>query len=294
MSFYVHDEFPDHKKWERLWCTNPELWGRCMSLWTVAGCYCKRAKTDGHVSRERVLRLTPFGDSEALEAAEALVEHRWWEHEGDGYQFHDWADVQETAAEAQARRELDRQRKRDQRARNKRARTLRVRAESAKTPSGVRADSGGTPAGRRAESRQSLGVERRGEDRSTEAFSEREETEERPDPNDPGWRAMREFQGPLFNITQHDFVSFKVDWRWIGRQPAAERVAVIRTLVANPDWSAARWRRCTPTHIRKYWQTYAGGELPVASSYANANGRPTRGASEVGKPEEFANQEDEP
>jgi hypothetical protein len=99
--FYVHEEFPEHEKWESI--TDPREWSECMSVWLAAGCDCRKRLTDGFISSLRLGRITPLGEV-AIEAAERLVVAGLWERAPNGYRFHHWEHVQETKEQVQRRR----------------------------------------------------------------------------------------------------------------------------------------------------------------------------------------------
>src|SRR6476659_6666330 len=102
MVFKVHEEIPDHAKWEPIE-DDAVMWANCVALWLWAGCDCRLRLTDGKISRARLERITPLG-AKATRYADKLVDLKLWERTADGYQFHDWADVQETKEQVQKRR----------------------------------------------------------------------------------------------------------------------------------------------------------------------------------------------
>ena len=79
----------------------------------------------------------------------------------------------------------------------------------------------------------------------------------------PEFVAVRAFRAnPLtLRLSEHDFGSWRADWEWIGKRPAAELAAAVATL-ARAAWAQANPHACTPGHIRKHWQAYASGKEP--------------------------------
>ncbi|MFE3572413.1 hypothetical protein ACFXON_23635, partial [Bacillus subtilis] len=98
--FKVDDGFWSHPK-------VAALSDAAVALWVRAGSYSCQHLTDGHVARS-VLRM--LGEASAV--AE-LVECGLWMEVAGGYEFHDWAEYQETGEAVKRRREQarDRQRK---------------------------------------------------------------------------------------------------------------------------------------------------------------------------------------
>lgn len=95
----VDDRFPEHAKLQRLE-RDPRLWADALALWLAAACYCRRAGIRGHITMERLVRLTPMSPRRARQVADALVdqavsdesEFGLFERVEDGYVFHDWDD----------------------------------------------------------------------------------------------------------------------------------------------------------------------------------------------------------
>lgn len=109
--FRIDDGFYDHEKLVRLGDNVPEEdWARAIALWTMAGSWCSKQLTDGHVPRGRLGRLCPFGNP--IAAAETLVDAGLWERVDSGYQFRDWDHHNYTREQVQNERERARQRKR--------------------------------------------------------------------------------------------------------------------------------------------------------------------------------------
>lgn len=70
---------------------------RCaaMGLWVLAGSWCSRELNGGHVPDYMIDELS--GDQKMVAA---LVKVNLWERADDGYQFHDWAHWNPSAADA--------------------------------------------------------------------------------------------------------------------------------------------------------------------------------------------------
>lgn len=80
------------------------------ALWVRAGSYCCQHLTDG-VVLSSLLRVLGSED-----AAEELVAVGLWKSTRQGFEFHDWAEYQETSATVKKRREEQRERQRKRRA----------------------------------------------------------------------------------------------------------------------------------------------------------------------------------
>ena len=96
--FRVDDGFYSHPK---VLALSPEA----VTLWVRAGSYCGKHLTDGYVGKE-ALYLLRAEDDHALE----LVSAGLWIKAVNGYQFHDWADYQDTRDTVEKRRESWRKR----------------------------------------------------------------------------------------------------------------------------------------------------------------------------------------
>ncbi len=112
--FRVHEEFPEHEKCEELaeLCTNRTQYLAALGLWLAMGCDSRLRLSDGLVSRRR---LKEKHGAVAVKLAVLLARVDLWEVEGDGFRFHDWADVQETKEQVLGRRAKDRDRQRKRR-----------------------------------------------------------------------------------------------------------------------------------------------------------------------------------
>ena len=98
MWFKVDDSLATHPK-------VLEAGNAAMGLWVRAGAWCAQQLTDGFVSAAAVSMLGSRDEAEALVAADL-----WTEVEG-GFEFHQWDERQPSRADAEERREADRQRK---------------------------------------------------------------------------------------------------------------------------------------------------------------------------------------
>lgn len=107
--FKVDDSFESHPKVKRIPRSKR---GRVVGLWTLAGSWCARQLTDGHLDAAMVQEL---GGSKS-DAAE-LVRVGLWETTTAGFVFHDWLDWQPSRARVEADRHAAAERQR--RARNK-------------------------------------------------------------------------------------------------------------------------------------------------------------------------------
>jgi len=126
----VDDKLHDHRKIRTAGTS-------AMGLWLLAASWSADNLTDGFVP-ETVLRRWEHNHRRY---AEKLVSAELWTAEtvaGEtGYQFHDWADWQPTAADVRIRREEARQRMADMRA-SKKARSENVRANIERSSQNVR------------------------------------------------------------------------------------------------------------------------------------------------------------
>jgi hypothetical protein len=122
--FRIDDGFYDHPKLLEL--EDGKLFAPAVALWTLAGCWCSRQLTDGHVPTRQVRKL-----GFAPKHAAALVSAGLWVESDGGWQFHDWTAHQPTREDVESKREADRIRKAEARARG---------AESRRRPQSVRPD----------------------------------------------------------------------------------------------------------------------------------------------------------
>lgn len=103
--FKVDDSFHSHPKARRVPLA-------AVGLWTLCGSHCMAYKTDGFVPGWFVASL-PKGRS----LASVLVGEGLWldaaRNGEEGYQFHDWLHIQQSAQEIERDREHNRQRQRD-------------------------------------------------------------------------------------------------------------------------------------------------------------------------------------
>ena len=82
-----------------------------VALWTMAGSWCGRYQTDGHLPFQSLALVRG-----SKQAAQELVDAGLWLTTPDGYLFHDWDHYQYTKAENEARKQREREKKRRQRA----------------------------------------------------------------------------------------------------------------------------------------------------------------------------------
>lgn len=100
--FKIDDGFADHPKVVGL--QDHDGWKGALALWTLAGSWCSRQLTDGHVPAGIVRRLGCSREDAAL-----LVEAGLWLEVEGGYQYHDWGDYNPTRASVEERREKGRE-----------------------------------------------------------------------------------------------------------------------------------------------------------------------------------------
>ncbi len=103
--FRVDDGFYDHPKVDQL-LVDPESAGLALAAWTLAGSWCSRYLTDGHVPIVRLQKLAPNLD--LRRGAEALCKVGLWRPTDVGYQFADWPEWNLTKAQVEAEREAAR------------------------------------------------------------------------------------------------------------------------------------------------------------------------------------------
>lgn len=96
--FHIDDSFWSHPK-------TINLSRGAVALWVRAGSYCGKHLTDGFLS-EQALWMCQGTTEEATE----LVEASLWLRAANGWQFHDWADYQDTKDTVLKRREAWRNR----------------------------------------------------------------------------------------------------------------------------------------------------------------------------------------
>lgn len=80
-------------------------------FWLAGNCYCQKYLTDGFIIEHALISLSPGAPCQEL--AEVLVAARLWEKVEGGYQVHDFHDHNPRAAHVKAKREQDRNRKRN-------------------------------------------------------------------------------------------------------------------------------------------------------------------------------------
>lgn len=102
MWFRVDDDLHNHPKARK---AGPAA----MGLWVMAGSYCAKWGTDGHVPASFVAAL---GQPHVRRLAARLVESGLWEVNADGWVFRDWTDYQLTAEQYRTRQDANRERQR--------------------------------------------------------------------------------------------------------------------------------------------------------------------------------------
>lgn len=91
--FRVDDSLPQSIKLEALEEYPTHVYSASLAAWMLLGCDCSSParRTDGYVSRTRLVRCLPkLGEALALEAAAALVSVGLWEVAEGGWRYHDW------------------------------------------------------------------------------------------------------------------------------------------------------------------------------------------------------------
>ena len=114
MWFRVDDGFSDHAKVHALQET--KHWKGAIALWTLAGSWCSKQETDGHITMQTIRRLGGTASE-----ADALVDCGLWEKTESGYVFHGWAERNPLKSALDTKREQTRNRVtewRDKRKRN--------------------------------------------------------------------------------------------------------------------------------------------------------------------------------
>ncbi len=106
--FRVDDSLHDHPKVDAL--EPGRLHDAAIALWTLAGSWCARHLTDGHIPAARIARL---GVTTHTKAAAELVRVGLWVTTADGFAFHQWAERQPLRDDVTLQREAaaERQRK---------------------------------------------------------------------------------------------------------------------------------------------------------------------------------------
>ena len=107
VDFRVDDGFGNHPK-------TLGLSLEAVGLWTLAGAWCMRYLTDGHIPTEAVRAITT-----RQQPSRDLVARNLWVPIDDGYQFVDWAQYQRTRGQVEAERERSRKRLADWRQRKR-------------------------------------------------------------------------------------------------------------------------------------------------------------------------------
>jgi hypothetical protein len=133
----VDDGFPEHPKLAELE-HSPRLWADCLALWLAAGCYCRRALSDGEIPTKRLYRLTPLTRRRVAFCAKTPVKIGLWVQNGGGvFAFHDWQDYQPTRAKVNEQRALKSERQRRWREGKRQLAEAEAAAVDASTPGSV-------------------------------------------------------------------------------------------------------------------------------------------------------------
>lgn len=101
--FYVDDGFPEHPKLELLEA-DPMDHALACAAWLLLGCDSRRRTVNGIFTLARVGKVLPWPEKMRAKACAALVRCGLWHEVKDGYEFHDWAEYQDTREEIVARR----------------------------------------------------------------------------------------------------------------------------------------------------------------------------------------------
>jgi hypothetical protein len=102
--FKVDDSFPSHPK---VLAIPRRDRAAAVGLWTLAGAWCAKNLTDGHLGEHMIDEL-----ASSKKYADRLVEAGLWERTEGGYLFHDWSSPwQPTRAEVEAKRKEEADRK---------------------------------------------------------------------------------------------------------------------------------------------------------------------------------------
>jgi hypothetical protein len=108
--FKVDDNLPTHRK---VLAIPRRDRAAAIGLWTLAGAWCAKNLTDGHLGAHMLEEL-----ASSKKYADLLVRVGLWEATEQGYLFHDWSSPwQPTRAEVEAKREEEAKRKAEWRAR---------------------------------------------------------------------------------------------------------------------------------------------------------------------------------
>lgn len=114
--FKIDDGFADHPKVDAL--HEGKHAEAALALWVLAGAWCAKQLTDGHVPAGRVRR---FGLRNSDVAASELVRVGLWIEVNGGYQFHQWTEHQPTREDVLDERERKKKNQRESRRRRRQA-----------------------------------------------------------------------------------------------------------------------------------------------------------------------------
>ncbi len=119
--FKVDDRFADHRKVAALQdAVDDDMVAlAAIGLWTLTGVYSMRTLTDGRLSLAMLRKATAADRKTIRDLAQRLVDVGLWERDGDEFVFHDWLDMQPSAAHVLAERARAAERKRRSRKRSR-------------------------------------------------------------------------------------------------------------------------------------------------------------------------------
>lgn len=113
--FRVDDSFYDHPK---VLAIPPRQRANAIALWLMAGSWCARHLTDGHVPRSAHVAAEFMPSRARVAAASALCRCGLWAETSSGYQFANWHEYQPTRQAVESKRESGAARVRKYRERN--------------------------------------------------------------------------------------------------------------------------------------------------------------------------------
>jgi hypothetical protein len=247
----VDDGFPSHEKVMAL--SEGPCRGDAIALWTFCGCWSSHALREGFVPNG-VVRAYAFHP----EAASELVRVKLWVAAEGGYQFHDWADYQPSAAQVEERRRAGAERKARSRAKLSAARVDAHVGES-------RRDSGIVTGVPRIESRTCLADASRDRERESAVENSSSENSARA-LDESAVHVRKDIEGFRFVaglLGRNAFSippvgAFVSQYTWIGSRPAEERLAVAASVNAD-EWCIKNPQEVDAPHLQRRWQRYLRG-----------------------------------
>lgn len=99
-SFYEHEKFGRLEK-----LLGPTALAKAGWLWVVANAYSARVLNDGHLCKQRVFAISPFGRKVTGKMMSALVEVGLWDDRGDDIEVHDFLEYNLSAERVKAERQ---------------------------------------------------------------------------------------------------------------------------------------------------------------------------------------------